>query len=300
MDKLKSTQDGQNNGWIFLTFNGLFFFKFFRPLWDLVLTSYRSDTFSYIPFIPLISIYILNIDKRIIFSKKNTFAAAGLIPISIGIVIIFFTKKLIGSLDHFDYLSLLTLSMVLIWIGGFTLCYGIRSLRAAAVPFLFLFFMVPIPTVALDKIISILQTGSAIVAYGFFKAAHIPMSRDGFVFHLSTINIEVAPECSGIRSAISLLITGLLAGHFYLRTGWSKIILLLTIIPITLLKNGFRIAALSILGVYVDERILGSELHRNGGILFFIFALVLLWAVIALLRRVEGKKRHGNEPLLFI
>jgi exosortase/archaeosortase family protein len=60
-------------------------------------------------------------------------------------------------------------------------------------------------------------------------------------------------------------------------------------LPITILKNGFRIAALSILGVYVDERILASDLHTRGGILFFILALVLVWGVIVLLRRVEGK-----------
>jgi exosortase/archaeosortase family protein len=103
------------------------------------------------------------------------------------------------------------------------------------------------------------------------------------------MDIEVAKECSGIRSSLSLIITALLAGHFFLRTGWSRALLVLAIVPITILKNGFRIAMLSILGVYVDERILGSDLHRKGGILFFIMALVLVWGVIALLRKSEGK-----------
>ncbi len=296
MDTIESTQDEQNNGWLFLGFTILFMLAFYKPLWDLVVTSYRSDTFSYIPFIPLLSVYVLNIDKREIFSQKKTLSLVGLIPISIGIVMVFFTRKLTTSLDHNDYLSLITLSMVLIWFGGFGLCYGLRSLRVAAFPLLFLFFMVPIPAAALDKIISVLQTGSTMVADGFFKVARIPTVREGFVFHFQTINIEVAKECSGIRSALSLLIIGLMAGHFYLRTGWTKFILFLLLVPIAVVKNGFRIAVLSILGVYVDKRILGSELHRNGGILFFVLALLLLGAVIALLRKAEGRRQVGNGP----
>jgi exosortase/archaeosortase family protein len=64
---------------------------------------------------------------------------------------------------------------------------------------------------------------------------------------------------------------------------------MLSLVPIAILKNGFRIASLSILGVYVDERILGSDLHRRGGILFFILALVLVWAFIVLLRIIERR-----------
>lgn len=297
MKKFNTIQPEENRGWLFLAFVSLFVVAFFRPLRDLVLTSYRSDTFSYIPFIPVLSLYLFNINRRHIFSQKKTFPAIGLIPISIGILLI--TGSWTASLDHSNYLSLVALSMVLIWIGAFALCYGIRSLRAAAFPLLSLLFMVPIPPVALDRIISILQVGSTMAAYGFFKVAGIPIARDGFIFHLPTLNIEVAQECSGINSALSLLITGLLANHFFLRTGWSKLILLLLIVPITILKNGFRIAVLSILGAYVDERILNSELHRNGGILFFILALVLLWAIIALLRKAEESLQRGKEPQLF-
>jgi exosortase/archaeosortase family protein len=110
-----------------------------------------------------------------------------------------------------------------------------------------------------------------------------------------TTDIEVAKECSGIRSALSLVITCVLAANFFLRTGWSRALLVISTVPITMLKNGFRIASLSILGVYVDERILGSDLHRRGGILFFVLALVLVWAEIVLLRKAEGKLKLKRE-----
>jgi len=155
--------------------------------------------------------------------------------------------------------------------------------------------MVPFPSNALNKIVLFLQKGSAEAAYGFFKASGIPVSREGFVFHLMTIDIEIAQECSGIRSALSLVITCVLAANFFLHTSWSRVLLIISTIPITILKNGFRIAALSMLGVYVDERILASDLHKKGGILFFFIALVLVWVEIVLFRKAEGRLKLKRE-----
>jgi exosortase len=287
----------------FLLFNALFVPAFFGPLRDLVQMSMRSDTFSYIPFIPFISAYLMYSDRQLIFSQGGASSPVGFLAIGIGILILFFGGIRENLLSPHDHLTLVTSSMVLIWIGGFTLCYGTRPLRAAVFPLLFLFFMVPIPGNALDKIILFLQKGSAEAAYGFFKAAGVPVARDGFVFHLMTTDIEVAKQCSGIRSALSLIITGVLAANFFLRTGWSRALLVISTIPITMLKNGFRIAALSLFGVYVDERILGSDLHQRGGILFFVLALVLVWAEIVLLRKaerrfkIEPRSREGEEEL---
>jgi exosortase len=236
--------------------------------------------------------------RQTIFSEKRSFSVTGLILVIVGIVLLSNICEFITSGDDNGFVSHLAFSMVLIWIGGFALCYGTGALRAAAFSLLFLFFMVPIPDFALDKFVSLLQNGSTLAAYGFFKLSGVPMVREGYVFHLPTINIIVARECSGIRSALSLVITGLVAGHLFLRTGWSKFILVLFIVPLAIIKNGFRIAVLSLLGVYVDERILGSELHRNGGILFFILSLVLLWGIIALLKKAEGRLQHENEPTL--
>ena len=102
------------------------------------------------------------------------------------------------------------------------------------------------------------------------------------------MSIQVAKECSGIRSSLGLFITGILAGHLFLRTGWKKFILILFIYPITVLKNGIRIVTLSSLAVYVDERfITQSFLHRSGGFLFYIPALFLLGIVLWWLRKTE-------------
>ena len=56
-------------------------------------------------------------------------------------------------------------------------------------------------------------------------------------------------------------------------------------IPLLLVKNGIRIVTLSLLSIYVDPGFLTGSLHRSGGILFFILALVILAPVLWILQR---------------
>ena len=67
----------------------------------------------------------------------------------------------LSTLDSNDRLSVVVLAIILVWMGGFVLCYGIRGLQTGLFPFLFLFLMIPIPTFVLDRIVLALQTGSA-------------------------------------------------------------------------------------------------------------------------------------------
>jgi len=59
-----------------------------------------------------------------------------------------------------------------------------------------------------------------------------------------------------------------------------------------------RIVTLSLLGIYVDQRILYGELHKSGGIPFFIVALAMLAPILWILRRSEKKSvRTGDKGL---
>ena len=60
-------------------------------------------------------------------------------------------------------------------------------------------------------------------------------------------------------------------------------------VPVLLFKNALRISTLAYLAVHVDQRILTSELHREGGIPFFVLGLLLLYPVLAILIRSEKK-----------
>ncbi len=288
----------QNNNIIFVILNVVFVLAFLGPLRDLLIISWNSEYYSYIPFIPFISAYLIYTNRQIIFSKEKFSYMWGLFVVALAVLLLLSGHAFRHGLDENDYLSAITFCMVLLWIGVFMLCYGVDALRAAAFPLAFLSFAVPLPNALREGVILFLQRGSTEAAYGLFKVTGIPVLREGFIFHLPALNVEVAPECSGIRSGLSLVITGVLAGKLFLTKNWTRTILILSVVPITIVKNGFRIASLSILGAYWNESILRSDLHRKGGVLFFILALVLLGAVIVFLKKIERHQSQSEQARL--
>jgi exosortase len=176
---------------------------------------------------------------------------------------------------------------VVIWVGGFILCYGFHAFRVGLFPVLFTFLIVPIPDFILNRAVFWLQAGSAEVSYSVFRLVGVPVFRNGLIFSLPAVTIEVARECSGIRSSLALLIMSLLAGHLFLGSAWKKAVLTLVALPLLIVKNGIRIVTLSLLSIYVDPEFLTGSLHRHGGMLFFLLALALLTPVLWLLQRSE-------------
>ena len=186
-----------------------------------------------------------------------------------------------------DAVTYYTIAIVLACIAGFAFAFGRQMLRAGAFPLWFLLLITPLPSFLLDRVVSWLQRGSAEIAAVLFNVSGAPVLREGLVFHLSTVSIEVAPECSGIRSSIALLILALLVARFAFKPIWKRIVFIAAGLFMMIIKNGVRIAALSLLANYVDPGFLYGRLHRQGGVVFFLIGLALLIPVYWLLKRGE-------------
>jgi exosortase len=278
----------QRNAFFFIFFI-LAFLMAYGPIKALYNSSINSEYYSHIVLIPLVSIYFLYQERRDIFAEKEYSHLIGLPLLMIG-ALLFFGGRFYGTqLNQNDFTAIIVLSAVVVIHGAFIFCYGIQAFKAALFSLLFLIFMIPLPSALMDGIIYALQVGSTEFTNVLLLATGVPFVREGFVFHLPNISVEVAKQCSGIRSGLALLITATVAGHLFLKTGWKKVLLALVSIPIAMFKNGIRIVTLTLLGAYVDPRILQSDLHREGGIPFFIVALLLLVPVLYYLRRSEGK-----------
>jgi exosortase len=269
----------------------------FEPLKDLMKSATRSEYYSHIVLIPLVSVYLIYQKRRSIFSKPEPIYPYGLTLSACGVALYVFGYSQTVKLNPNDYASLLTFSAIVLWVGGFVCLYGIRGFQKASFPILFLIFMVPVPSLVIDKIIYVLQVGSTEATAILFGLIGVPVARESFVFQLPGISVEVAKQCSGIRSSLALFITSILAAHFFLQTGWKKAVLILSIFPITVLKNGIRIVALSMLAIHVDERILTQGfLHQSGGFIFYIPALGLLGLILWWLKSTE-KSEVFDEKL---
>jgi exosortase len=280
---------------LFLAFTAAFalvFLDLWREFFSFLL---GSGLYNYMVLIPGVSAYLLISDRRRLRAAARSAVPLGAALAAAGALGLAAAQAQGAWPAPDDRFSLVGVSLLLIWVGGFAAMYGPRALRAAIFPLLFLLFMVPVPGGALEGVIRFLQVGSTEAAHALFALSGVPVLREGFVFHLPGQSIEVAPECSGIRSGISLVVTSVLAGHLFLRTLGGKLAMAVATLPVTMFKNGVRIVSLSLLGVYVDPRILQSELHRSGGIPFFVVALLMMVPVWWGLRTLE-KRLGGKEP----
>jgi exosortase len=142
-----------------------------------------------------------------------------------------------------------------------------------------------LPIAWMEHIVSALVAGSTGVTHLLFKALGVPFVQEGSIFYLPAFGIEVAEECSGIRSSLALVITSALAAQIFLTRPWKKIVLVLAVFPATIFKNGVRIITLYLLSYFVDMRIIeGGFLHKSGGFIFFGLGLVVLGYILWLLR----------------
>ena len=266
------------------------------PLSGLFRAAYRDETFSYIVFIPLVSLYLLYEDRKRIFGSDAGSPIPGIAVLSLGILLYLAARKEpVGPSVPVQQFALYAFSALLFFEGVVGVLAGAEGMWAARFPLLFLFFMIPIPEGILRPIVRFLQSGSAEVSYWVIRSVGVPISRDGFLFSLPGLTIEVAEQCSGIRSGLSLFLVSILAGHIFLKSGWRKLGLAAAVVPIAIAKNGLRIVMLSLIGAYVDQGVLRGPLHKAGGIPFFGVALVMLAVVLWALRR--GEVRKAPRPL---
>jgi exosortase len=173
------------------------------------------------------------------------------------------------------------------------LFYGLPAVRQLMFPLLFLFLIVPIPQLIVDKSVTALQVGSSHATFVLFRWGGVPVLRSGFVLILPALDIEVAKQCSGIRSSLVLVISSFVLGHLYLRSHWGKVLLVLTSVPISIAKNAVRIFTLSMLGMHIDPGFLYGRLHRNGGIVFFVMALA---ALVGFVRAIQKAEKWTAKP----
>jgi exosortase len=185
-------------------------------------------------------------------------------------------------------LSVSMLALVAWWLGAFVLCFGIRVSRLLLFPLCFLLWLVPIPQFALNRIVGFLQQGSALTAHLLLAASGVPVMQDGFVLSIPGLNVEVAKECSSIRSSLMLVVTSMVLSHLFLRSRWRKTAIVLAAIPLSVAKNGLRIFTLSMLATRVDPSFIEGRLHHQGGILFFALSLASLCVLLWFLRKSEA------------
>ncbi|MGH9498266.1 MAG: exosortase/archaeosortase family protein [Terriglobales bacterium] len=188
-----------------------------------------------------------------------------------------------------EQLALAMLALV-VWVAGaFILCFGFSAARAFLFPLGFLLWLVPFPDFVLARVVAFLQQWSAFSAQALFSAVGIPVSQDGFFLTIPGLTLEVAKECSSIRSSLMLVVTTMVLAQLELRSFWRKLLIVALAVPLSVAKNGFRIFVIGMLGTKVDPAYLTGRLHHHGGVVFLLIALGIVFLLLWVLRKGEQR-----------
>lgn len=264
---------------------------FALPLYRLFTFASDHELFSYIVLIPFVSGYWLWMDRTALRPGAPVRRALAIVPLVMGLALLVSFWSLRGpALAMPDALALTTLAFIFLLTSVCFFFLSAATLRHAAFPLGFLLFMVPFPGFFHEVVETALQHASASMSSWIFQLIGTPVYLQGTLMQLPGFSMEVAPECSGIRSSIVLLITSVVAGKLFLRSGWSRLLLVVLVAPISILRNGFRIAVIGELCVNVGPHMIDSFIHKRGGPIFFALSLIPMLAAIWVLARRERKR----------
>jgi exosortase C (VPDSG-CTERM-specific) len=271
---------------------------FANPLVSLFGYAASTTLFSYILCIPFCSGYLIYIQRKALPREYGCSARWALFPLVSGLAAWFAGSGKAGlSCSPVDCLALQVFSLVCFLTAVGFLFLGRKWMAAAAFPVSFLLFVIPLPDGVLQWLETSLQFASAEAADLLFRTIGTPFFRDGVSFYLPGYSIEVAQECSGIQASWILFVSTVLASYLFLKSPWRRTVLILAVIPLGIIRNGFRIVTIGLLCVHVGPHMIDHPIHRKGGPLFLAVSLIPLSILVWWLRRGELSRRSLPSQL---
>lgn len=263
----------------------LLIYLYFGILHHLVVQWWTDPNYSHGFLVPFFSAFIIWKDRDRLRKIDARPAASGLIIVAFGVGVL-----ILGVLGAELFCS--RTSLLLILAGLVVYFQGWKYFRAVLFPWLFLFLMVPPPTLIMNMVTLPLQFLASDLATWFLQLFGVPVLQNGNVLQLPNMSLEVVEACSGIRSLISLVTLAIIYGYLLEESYLLRVVLAVAAVPIAVLANGLRIMGTGITGLYWDPDKAQGFFHEFSGWVIFILSLISLFILHRLLRWLYGLSRR--------
>jgi len=170
------------------------------------------------------------------------------------------------------------IALVLALPGISLLLLGARRTVGIAFPLAIALFMVPIPAGAIDRVVGVLRTISAIGTTWVVPLVGMPIGRLGTTLSVPGLTVEVADNCSGYSTLYAAVLTSLILAQLTSSRA-RRVALLLGAVPLALACNILRVSALVLLSKQYGVEILDTSLHPGSGIVLFGVVILALFAI---------------------
>ncbi|MGH7467505.1 MAG: exosortase/archaeosortase family protein [Longimicrobiales bacterium] len=181
----------------------------------------------------------------------------------------------------------LRVSILLMVAGLVIFSFGLRQLIRWWLPAALLLLTIPLPQFVLAELAFPLQLKASALGSALLAWRDVPVSLAGNVLQLPGQRLFVTEACSGLRSLSALLALGLLMGAFWLRSPFSRLLILLLAIPVAVVLNGIRVFLTGYLVYYVNPTLGSGLMHWTEGWVLFLVAFGVVGGLTAMLSKVE-------------
>lgn len=256
-------------------------FSYMLKLWD-------KPQYNYCYFIPFVVLYLIWEKRRELLALPSQASWKGMFLLVPGIL--FFWLGELGGEYFTLYLSFWLVLGGMVWTE-----LGWQKFKTIGFALFMILTMFPLPVFLYNKISVKLQLLSSKLSVSLMQLYGMSVHREGNIIDLAFTKLQVVEACSGLRSLMSLVVLGLLLAYFFRDRLWKRVLLVLSVIPVSICANAVRLALTGILHASYGSRVAEGFFHGFSGWVVFCLAGAVLLGEMWILKRIRPAPGYENK-----
>ncbi len=241
-------------------------------------TIWAGDEQGHGPIILAVSLWLL-------YAKRQALAELPRQPATLAAVALLLLGIVSYALGRSQVIWTLEIgAQIIVLVALLLLFFGAGALRVAWFPLFFLIFMIPWPGDWVAVVTAPLKAAVSSVAADLLHTMGYPVGRSGVILTVGPYQLLVADACAGLNSMFTLEALGLLYMNLMRYTSMARnVTLAVLIIPIAFVANIVRVMILVLVTYHFGDEAGQGFVHDFAGLVLFLVALILIFAVDSLL-----------------
>jgi len=170
---------------------------------------------------------------------------------------------------------------------------GRRPAALLIFPVFFLVLAFPIPGKLYWELMAPLKLFVSKASAGCLQILGYDVIRQGNILTIGALDLGVTDACSGLNSLMAIMTLSVFYGYLMIRQVSFRIIVAVTMIPLVMVANIFRVTASSIMAVAQGQEVAFGRFHYLWGVLVFSVCVLGLMALTRILARIEQKRNDS-------
>lgn len=251
-----------------------FFAVFHTVLGDLWFKWQNNADWSHGPLIPLFSIYLVYLRWGEIRHCPVRHTWVGFLVVVAGLGLYQLSQWWIT----YSYLPPTAMLICLLGIALY-LC-GAPLFKYILIPWLYLFFAVPLPKGLYFELTNPMREIAATVStWVLSQLPDLFIEQLGSTIHFTYGGVSgqlgVADACSGMRSTMTLCALGVAVAFMQPRPWWHRLVMIASCVPIAVFSNFIRVITTCLIHIYGDPRYAEGTYHTALGLITIMIAFAM-------------------------